>query len=54
MAVGSQIANANVLGDLNTSVRDRHMYVCELEILVDFNLAAAEADHQTAKFSATW
>ena len=27
------------------------MYICEKEILVDFNLAVAQAVHQTAKFN---
>ena len=26
------------------------MYICEYEILANFNLAVAQADHQTAKF----
>ena len=27
------------------------MYICELEILADFNLAVVELDHQTTKSS---
>ena len=29
------------------------MYICELEILADFNLAVAKADCQTAKFNSS-
>ena len=45
MAVGSQIAITNVLGNL---VQDHmHTYILHL---ADFNLVVAQADHQTAKF----
>ena len=27
------------------------MYICEQEILADFNLAVAKVEHQTAKFN---
>ena len=50
LEVGSQIAIANILADLNLVVRNRHTYICDLEILVDFNLATAQADRQTDKF----
>ena len=33
-----------------SSVQDRHMYICELEILADFNLVVAQAVRQTVKF----
>ena len=51
LAVGSQIAILKHIGGfkLGSSVWDRHMYVCELEILVDFNLVVTEANNQTAK-----
>ena len=32
-------------------VRDRHTYICNYEVLVDFNLAVAKLDRQTARFS---
>ena len=47
LAVGPQIGIAKILVDL----KDRHVYICEYEILVDVNLAVAKIDCQTAKFN---
>ena len=33
------------------SVQDHHVYICEKEILADFNLVVAQAVRQTAKFN---
>ena len=36
---------------MGSLVRDHHTYICKYEILVDFNLAGAKVDCQTAKFN---
>ena len=53
LVVEPKIAIANYIGwfKFGGSVWDRHTYICEQEILADFNLAIAQAGHQTAKFN---
>ena len=50
MAVGPQITNRkNTSGfKFGTLERDHHTYIYKYEILVDFNLATAKVDCQTA------
>ena len=53
LAVGSQIATAKVLVDLNLAIRYRitiRIYASK-KFWADFNLAVAHADRQTAKFN---
>ena len=54
LAVEPKITIATVLANFNLGVRYGiaiRMYIHEYEILVYFNLAVTQADHQTAKFN---